>query len=480
MNTNRRFWWLLLCIVVRQGWAQSSIANVGPVAVDFGAIKMGATVSVPVTMTNLTAGAINIAGGGLSGAPAFHSSGGNCGGAMIPAGGSCYFTYAFTPTDSSGTPLTAATSILLTAGSVSAYYPLSFSGRGSESLVQVTPVSIDFGNTFIGQTVSVPVTITNTHSATVSLSGGGISGNPAFSSSGGSCGTIAYMPPPGTSCYFTYSFTPSAAGATQSTTGVGFSTTNPINLYQSTPIALKGTGVSTLPSPNVAVWPVTLNYGPIKVGHSVNAAVSYKNNAAVSVSTAGGGFNDSQGGTFAAVGGGGSGCGGSTITSGLTCSVIYYFQPHLAQAYTNSTSIEFYIPNGSSMFVPIAVSGTGVGDLAQISPQTINLGDIAFGTQASVPVTIKNTSDAPLTNFTGGGVNWPFTSNNTCGASLAVGSSCSYTYSFYAPDATNSLKASYSAMTLLAFTNSTGIEPIIQIQLNVRVGDRIFGDGFEN
>lgn len=342
--------------------------------------------------------------------------------------------------------------------------------------MQITPTSIDFGATFIGQTITVPATVTNTHSASVTFNVGGVD-VPEFGSSNSCAGSL----PAGASCSFNYSFTPSATGTVQTVSSVGSDATSPLSLYENTAITLKGTGVSTLSSPNVAVWPVGVDYGTIKVGRSVSTSVSYKHNSSAPVSFAGGGFNDSQGGTFYSSRGVSQTCGETMIASGATCNIAYAFWPHLAQAYTNSSSIEFSVPAGPSTVVPIAVSGTGSGDLARVSPRIIDLGNVAFGTQASVPVVITNTSDYwPLTNFIGGGMNLPFSSSTTCASPLAVGASCAYTYVFQAPSASSSLASSYGATTLLSFTNQSGIAPIVEILITAHVGDRIFGDGFED
>lgn len=472
---------VLLSLFSPSLFAQTMLANVGPVAVDFGAVKMGATVSVPVTIHNLSGNAVSLSGGGISGTTAFTGSGGSCGSTsyQLAPGASCYFTYTFTPTDASGLALTGTTDVGIAGGGEYQNVALSFSGAGTEGLIQVSPVSIDFGSTFIGQQVSVPVTLTNNHSSTVSLSGGGISGNAAFEGGGGTCGSVSYAPAAGTSCSFTYSFTPSVLGPTQVTTSIGAAASSPIQLYQTFAIVLKGNGINALPSPNVDLWPISFDYGGIKVGHQVAVSVSYQNNSAGTISLSGGGFNNDQGGTFGAYNTGGTGCSGSTITSGTTCTTSYVFLPHVAQSYSDSTSIEFYIPGGPGNTVPVTVQGEGVGSLARVTPQTIDLGDVAFGTSVSVPVVVTNTSDASLTNFTGGSVNAPFAASNGCESSLGVGASCTISYTFYAPTASASLASTASATTFLAFTNATGIEQVTQIMLSAAIGDRIFGDGFE-
>lgn len=466
----------VLLIFTRAASAESLLANVNPVAADFGAVKMGATVSVPVTVSNLSNAVVGVASGGLN-APGFALDGATCAQAnyLLAAGGSCYFVVSFTPTDPSGSEYSALMVLLISAGPAIQTATINLRGSGSEHLAQVSPVGIDFGRPFIGQQVTVPVTFTNTHSAPISFSGGGVSNGP-FSADSGNCSTSLAA---GSSCSFNYHFTAADEAPAQTTTSVGVSAASPQPMNENFAIALKGQGSATLPAPNIAVWPVTFDFGSITVGQKASVLVYYKNNGSIPLSQAGGGFNDDQGGSFAALSTVVGDCTGSSIPSGAQCANEYIFLPHETRAYTNSTGLLFFDGNGHQLYTPIAVSGIGVGTLARVSPQTIDFGIVAFETNASVAVTITNTSLSPLTNFTGGAVNPPFVRSSGCGASLDVGASCTLTYTFYAPAATAAIRARYTATTLLTFTNVTGIQPIVTIKLSARVGDRLFGDGFD-
>lgn len=442
---------------------------------------MGAQISVPLTIANTTVNGVYATVDALVD-PAFSLDPGHCIGSglvyYIPESSSCALNFNFIPTDASGVAHTGTTTVRLTQTVEFAEFQdfqLSFSGSGTESLVQVTPVSIDFGNTLVGQQVSVPVTITDTHSAGITFAGGGISGT--FGASG-NCGNGVGAT--GGYCRITYSFTPSVAGFVQGDTDFSVTATSPIRLGQNFPIHLQGTGITTLPAPNVDVWPVGIDFGAIQVGHEVTVPFMLENNSTSMVGYSGGGFNDSKGGTFVGVSGSVPGCSDVNLPSGVVCEVDYKFRPHLAQAYTDDTAVSFYILSGPHMSVPFAFSGTGTGSLTRVSPRSIDIGSVPFGKATSVQIDVTNTSEAPLTHFIGGGVNVPFSSSNACTTSLDVGSTCSITYNFLSPAAQSSLQAKYTATTSLAFTNSTGIEQVVTIQISAHAGDRVFGDGFGN
>ncbi len=61
---------------------QPRVIDVSPVDVDYGAIKVGASVTVPVKISNLTNQALNLAGGGFNDPGAFYGSAGSCGGGL--------------------------------------------------------------------------------------------------------------------------------------------------------------------------------------------------------------------------------------------------------------------------------------------------------------------------------------------------------------------------------------------------------------
>ena len=188
--------------------------------------------------------------------------------------------------------------------------------------------------------------------------------------------------------------------------------------------------------------------------------------------TRGGGLGNDAGGAFS----GSTSCGGQ-IAAGAQCKFTYRYQPRVLGPVSTSTSISASA-NGTSQGFQIHLAGTGIGTLAQVTPTDIDFGQVLLTTSMTVPVTITNTSESPLTGFIGGSVNAPFGATNNCPASLPVGDSCQIDYRFHpggdslGPNATQ---------TILSFTNATGVRPNITISLT-GTGydfDRIFASGFD-
>lgn len=93
--------------------ARADDVNVSPTFVDFGRVKIGTTATVRVVFDNLTAGQLQVAGGGGLPAP-FSGNVGTCNGGIVPASSSCYFEYSFRPADNDDALLEAETGVAVT------------------------------------------------------------------------------------------------------------------------------------------------------------------------------------------------------------------------------------------------------------------------------------------------------------------------------------------------------------------------------
>jgi hypothetical protein len=443
---------LALTLATLAAPARADDVNVSPTFVDFGRVKIGTTATVRVTFDNLTASQLQVAGGGGLSAP-FSGNAGTCNGGIVPASSSCYFNYSFRPNTNDGALVEDETSISITGGSAPESLALRFRGRGTGNLADVAFTDVDFGDWFVGEQASVRLRIVNTHGAGLSIAGGGFNTSNGFGGFG--CGVNPI--PSGGTCDLTYTFQPPATGFRENATSILLTTSDSPVVSQYFPIHVQGMGIATVPL--VGVAPVEVDFGDVTIGRRPVVPVEYTNFDAGSVSVAGGGFNDNDD-AFFAVGSGSDPCTTSSVPAGETCAVDYSFRPGEERSFAASTSLGFS-KTGDYQNTPLSFTGRGIGTLAQVSPVQIDFGDVDPGTNMTVPVTITNTSEAPLTSFVGGGVPAPFSLvSNDCGTSLAVGASCQFDYRF---DSANANPA--TAQTLLSFTNSSGIQPTFQIGL---------------
>jgi len=461
---------VLLAITAGGARAQFTIANFGPLYIDFGAINIGVRKSVPVTVKNLTSAPMSFAGGGVDAVGAiagFSGSAGTCVGTLAP-GASCAWMYSLRPKNNLGTELIGSAGISVMADGRWQLFTVQMKGRGTGSLVVMRPQSIDFGEWLIGETATVPVVISNPQDAMVSLAGGGIGGvQNGFATAGGTCaGGLA----PGASCQLNYTFTPSQLGMVQNGTSLTTSTAAPSSVSQTYALQFSGTGVNSLNV--VSIAPVTIGFGDVKLGSQVSVPLRFSNFSAFNVSYSGGAAGPAP---FNSGGVNGAGCGSGMAVPGATCSIAYGFRPMAQGAQSDLTSMTFTRPGGSQS-PTFMFFGTGVGQIAQVSPVDIDLGEVAYGTTQSVPVRILNDGDLALSGFAGGGVPFPFSQTNDCSGTLAPGGSCTFVYTFTAGAPS---VGAFEANTLIAFTNTDGVQPTHPIRIRATGVDRVFRDGFE-
>lgn len=445
---------------------QPLLANVGPIDIDFGAIKVGTQVSVPVTIRNLSSTTLSLSGGGFNTSNGFSGNAGTCGGS-VAAGVTCNWNYSFRPTSSNGNVVANQTAIGFTNASGTQLVPITVTGSGTGTLVHLGPTTIDFGSVFVGETVVVPVVVENNSGSAVTFAGGGFGTSNGFTGSGGTCGGGLAA---GASCNFNYSFTPGQTGPLANSTSLSVITSAPA-VSQSYLIQVSGTGVNSVGL--VGFVPPAFGFGTVMVGDEFFVRPSYVNRTAGTLNFAGGGISLPS--AFAGIGVTDD-CGSSNLPAGATCYVDYRFRPLAPGADAATTSMSFSNASQSQQ-VNISMTASGSGVVGRVWPLSVNLGRVRQGTSISVPVTVTNTTWAPITGFVGGNVLSPFSSSNNCPASLPVGSSCQFTYGFSAGAGSIGPR---STITNLSFTNSSGVQPVYTIELYAEGYDTLFAHQFES
>ena len=424
---------------------------VNPVGFDFGQIKVGQLVQHFVTVHNESGHAATVTGGGVSGV---FSSLSTCGG-VISSGGTCTYFYRFRPP--ARDRYSASSSITITANGDTKSVPIQLDGTGVESLADVYPVAIGFGEQSTGVTVQIPVTLFNSHSSSLgSFSGGGVA--TPFSAVQNCASGVS----PGASCQFFYNFSPTSGGVFTDSSNFSFSASG---IAQSVSVDLSGEGVLT---PQLArVAPVEIDFGTIKRGMTTTVPLTIENVTAGTLqSFAGGGI----GAPFSAA----QNC-GSGVPPGGTCQFFYSFTPDSETEATTSSNFSFASTSGGSVAISVALRGRATGTLARITPVGVDFGEVPTGAQVEVPVQVFNDSASTLTSFAGGGVSNPnFSAVTTCGSPTPVGSSCATTYRF-SPQQQGAIEAG----TGFNFSNGSGLGESVSLSFSGFGLDQLFRSGFE-
>ena len=325
----------------------------------------------------------------------------NCVGSLTP-GAQCVITVIFTPT-ASGIRKASITITDTAPGS-----PHVVSLTGSTSTVGLSSSSLAFGNQQVGVT-SAPQALTVTNNGTAPLTITSILASDAFAQAN-DCTAVPLQPT--TNCVVNVTFTPTAPGA-----ALGALTITDSAPGSPQVVLLTGTGVPG-PTVNLSVSSLTFpdqvvstTSGPLTVVLK-NLGGSTLNLANVVASA---GFAETNT------------CGAS-VQSGATCSISVTFTPTATGTQYGSVILT---DNAANSPQTILLAGTGIlGPVAGLSPATLTFTNTSVGaTSAPLAVTLSNTGSAPL-NIANVASSGDFAQTNTCGASVAAGTSCTLSVTF--------------------------------------------------
>ncbi len=383
------------------GTGLSLTASISPASLSFGNQTVGAT-SAPrtVTLTNTSSGAISISG--IVASNEFAVSSTTCGSTLSAEAG-CTINVAFTPTATG--PRTG--TLTIADNAAGSPQSVQLTGTGSQPPAFFSPASLSFGDQEVGVT-SAPRTITlnNTTSGPIAVSGIFIISKGDFAQTN-QCGNTLGA---GASCAISVTFKPTGTGTRTGTLYIGESAASNAQSVQ-----LTGTGVM----PVAGLAPNSLVFGSQAVGStSAPQAVTLTNtgNLALTVSKI------AASGDFAET----NNC-GSSVSAGASCAITVTFIPAGAGPRNGTLTI---VDNAPDSPQHIALSGTGQGPAARVSPAFLLFGPQTTGsTSAPQTVTLTNTGTAALavSNIAASG---DFAETNNCGSSVNAGASCAITVTF--------------------------------------------------
>ena len=309
-----------------------------------------------------------------------------------------------------------------------------FFRRGTPA-VSLSPTSLAFGSQHVGTpSTARTVTLSNTGNAALSMTSLAVKGtNSSNFAQTNTCGRSVAA---GAHCTISVTFKPSASGSRTAYLSI---TDNARGSPQA--VTLSGTGTLTAATaPLVSLSATSLAFGNQSVGTTSTAqtlTLGNTGNAALNItSLALTGTNASD---FAL-----SNMCGSSVPAGANCTISVTFTPAASGSRTASLSIT---DNASGSPQAVSLSGTGTAPVDPLSPTSLAFGSQSVGTtSAAQTVTLSNTGNAALsiTGLALTGTNASdFAQTNTCGSSVAAGSSCTISVTFK-PSASGSRTASVS------------------------------------
>ena len=323
----------------------------------------------------------------------------DCGSSLDP-GDNCTISVTFTPTatgSQSGT-----LSVVDSAGTQTvALYGKGASGAAAAAL---SPSSLTFSSRTINTTSAAQtVTLTNSGSAALSVTGISASGNFAETNT---CGSSVAA---GANCTISVTFTPTTTGALSGTLSV-------VDTVGTQTVALSGTGTGTATA-TLSVSSLTFSSQVLNIT-SAAMSVTLTNGGSTALSLTSIGAS----GNFAET----NNC-GTSLAAGANCNIEVTFTPTTAGTLSGTLSVV-----DSSGTQTVALSGTGAtaGALAA-SPGTVIFGNVTTGQSSSQTVTLSNPGGTPVTisslSLSGSGIT---VTGLTTPLTLAAGGYTTFTVSF--------------------------------------------------
>jgi Abnormal spindle-like microcephaly-assoc'd, ASPM-SPD-2-Hydin len=333
-------------------------------------------------------------------------------------------------------------------------------------VVNLNPTSVTFSTQVVNTTSAAQtVTLSNTGTASLSISSIGLSGTNAsdFAQTNNCPATLNA----GTNCTINVTFTPTAGGSRSASVTI---TDNAAGSPQS--VALTGTGV--VPGPAVTLSPTSVSFGNQATGTTSAAqtvTLTNSGTAALTInSIAVSGTNASD---FAQT----NNCPAS-LNVNANCTINVTFTPTATGTRSANVTVTDNAPGSPHT---VALTGTGVvlAPVVSLSPTSLGFGNQNVGTtSAAQTVSLTNTGTAALTinSIAVSGTNASdFAQTNNCPASLNVNASCTISVTF-TPSATGTRIASV----ILTDNAANSPQSIALGGAGVTAGTYYFNDDFES
>jgi len=334
--------------VLASGETAPASVSAMPTSLAFGDQTVATTSTAQtITVSNDTTATITVTGVVLTGTDASSFGQVNACGDVAP-GASCTVDVTFTPT----TEGEKTASVEITHTGPGSPITVSLSGVGvaagtSAPVASVSPTSVDFLDVEVGQTSTSQVSVVNTGTANLNVTGVTVTGADAEQFAGtpaAVCATLA----PNASCTVSVTFTPTSEGAKSATLAIAHNAA-----ASPTTVALTGNGVVAPPPAAVASLPTTVDFGIRRVGQTrtQNVQVTNTGTADLEISdvTA---TETSAGATFTATRGD---C-PQFLAPGRSCRLSVSYTPLAAGPHTGTLTVT---SNDSNSPTTAGLTGTG-------------------------------------------------------------------------------------------------------------------------
>lgn len=345
--------------------------SANPLSVAFGNVVVGSSASQIFTLTNsgtasVTVSQVSISNGSFS-----------VMGLTLPAtvgvGQSVNVQLQFAPQAAGNITATAS----VTSSVSSSPIMVSLTGTGTAPMqLRASPTNVNFGNVLVGGNSAQNITLSNSGTASLTISQATASGA-GFSLSGLALPVTLNA---GANTSFTVTFAPTTAGDLSGSIVITSNASNP-----SLTISLGGTGIQ----PQITATPSTVSFGSVATGSNSSQTISLSNPGTANLTI-----------TQASVSGTGFSMTGlsvpATINAGKNTTFNADFSPTSTGSATGSITLTSNAPNSP---MTISLSGTGAAATLTLTatPPSLTFGNVLVGNTSSLNVSLTNTGNSSVT-----------------------------------------------------------------------------------
>jgi hypothetical protein len=261
-------------------------------------------------------------------------------------------------------------------------------GKGTTPVVtgvaiEISPSTVSFGNVAMGQSATKTVTLTNTGTEALSVSGIAVAGT-GFTASG------PHLPislASGQSTSISAVFKPTAGNADKGTITITSNAAGSPSL-----IALSGTGTTGATAAALTVTPTTIAFGSVAVGSEQTQTVHVENTgnetATISKLTISGTGVSLSGMTAP-----------TTLAAGQTVNLTVAYKPVAAGTLTASLAIA---SNATDPNVVVGINATATSSTLAATPSSVSFGNVVVGSNTSQTIRLQNigTSEVKISAIT--------------------------------------------------------------------------------
>ncbi len=360
----------------RNRW-NAPVLTVSKSQLSFGSVAVGSSSAIQERITNTGNAPMTISSAVVSGST-FQISGISFPLTIYP-GCSHRFTVKFTPPaagSDSGT-------LVISSNATDPTVAIALTGTGTAAQGTGSPIlalgaaSLSFGSVNVGTTATQSLSLSNSGSAALTITQASVSGT-GFGISGLSTPVTLNA---GQSTSLTVSFDPAAAGSCSGLISIASN-----SIGSASTVALSGTGLS-VGSPVLALSPASLSFGSVNIGTTATQSLSLSNSGSAALTI-----------TQASVSGTGFSISGLstpvTLNAGQSTSLTVSFDPAAAGSCSGLISIA---SNSTGSASAVALSGTGVSLVLNVTPSSVSFGSVATGTSNTQTITLSNAGVVSLT-----------------------------------------------------------------------------------